>query len=100
VDLESIKPAPSPIRLRGVIGSREYLAELTRTSADSWEWVESGKTFRFKELLDTNIQLIIYDRSRDTFHRLDFATGETAWRVGQERGGNGQWNPHYTIVSP
>jgi hypothetical protein len=91
-------PAPSPIKLHAVIGGVDITAVLIRTGPDSWEWVERGNTFRFRPLLDSSTQLVIYDRSRDMFHRLNFKTGETAWRVGKLGGGNGNWNPHYTIM--
>jgi hypothetical protein len=70
--------APSPIHLEAVIGGRQVAAELTRTGPDSWQWVENGVTFSFRPLLDTSAQLVIYDRSRDMFHRLNFGTSETA----------------------
>ena len=90
--------APSPIRLHALIGGQQYNAELKRTGPNSWEWVENNVTFRFRPMLDTDAQLVIYDRSRDIYHRLSFADGQTAWRVGKLSGGDGRWIPHYTII--
>jgi hypothetical protein len=91
--------APSPIRLEAVIGGRQLTAVLTRTGPEAWEWVESGATFRFRPVLDTPSRLVIHDAGRDIYHRLNFATGTTAWRIGTIGGGDGRWIPHYTIVA-
>jgi hypothetical protein len=96
---DAVGPAPSPIQLHAVIGGVDITAVLIRTGPDAWQWEERGGVFHFRPLLDSSDQLVIYDRSRDMFHRLNFKSGETAWRVGKLGGGNGNWNPHYTIVS-
>jgi hypothetical protein len=75
-------PAPSPIKLHAVIGGVDITAVLIRTGPDSWEWVERGNTFRFRPLLDSSTQLVIYDRSRDMFlqDRRDRLAGRQARR--------------------
>jgi hypothetical protein len=89
--------APSRLVLLGDFGTHRVTANLTRTGDQTWEWVENDARFSFRAVLETDAQLVIYDRSRDIYHRLNLSTGETAWRIGTLSGG-GEWNPHYVIV--
>ena len=100
VTSDGLAQAPSPAEESArpatiVLGGLGQTAELRRTGADSWEWVENNTTFRFRTVSETNSELVIYDFSRDMYHRLNLQTGETFWRNGPSR----IWNPHYPIVS-
>jgi hypothetical protein len=70
-------------------------ADLRRTGADNWEWVESNNTYKFRTVSETSSELVINDASRDIYHRLNLLTGETFWRTGT----SGGWIPYYRIVS-
>jgi hypothetical protein len=78
-----------------VLAGAAQAADLKRIGKDEWEWVENNATFKFRTLLETKTELIIYDDSRDMYHRLNLDIGESFWRQGT----SGSWKPHYRIIA-
>jgi hypothetical protein len=69
-------------------------AELKRTAGNEWVWTENNVQFNFQSVSETSSEILIYDGSRDMYHRLDLTGGQTFWRQGT----TGSWNAHYAIV--
>jgi uncharacterized caspase-like protein len=87
------RPGPRHIVLRGVIGGETITAELVR-DGDAWSWTERTAVFHLRTHSESASTLVIFDASRDIYHRLDLGGRTSAWRIGSK----GVWNPHYDIV--
>ena len=69
-------------------------AILKRTGNDTWHWTENGAVFSFRTISDGDTELVMFDETRDMYHRLNLRSRQSFWRTGIE----GAWKPHYTIV--
>jgi hypothetical protein len=89
----TIPPALGPYH-RIVLDGLGATADLVRTGDNDWVWTENNAKFFFHSLLETRSEMMIYDSSRNMYHRLDFPGRKEAWRIGA----TGEWHLHYDIL--
>lgn len=81
------------IAMHGPNDPKAVSAELTRTQGDAWVWTE-GRTFNFRSVAESETEIVIFDASRDIYHRFDLVSRVESFR----RGPNGDWIRRYDIV--
>jgi hypothetical protein len=84
------------ILVRGNFGSGDDWGTIVRTSETDWEWIGGrNDRYAFKTVSDAGSTLVIYDGSRNIYHRFELESRTSFWRTGTA----GPWNPYMSIAA-